>query len=82
MNWHKNTALRKLLIISTILFLFTPPTWVGAHAELESSNPDAGSVLSAMPESISLTFGEVLITLEGEKVNTSRFQTLVGVISP
>jgi len=70
MNWHKNTALRKLLIISTIIFLFTPPTWVGAHAELESSNPGAGSVLSAMPESISLTFGEVLITLEGEKVNT------------
>ena len=70
MNWNKNTALRKLLIISTILFLFTPPTWVGAHAELESSNPGAGSVLSAMPESISLTFGEVLITLEGEKVNT------------
>ena len=70
MNWHRNTALRKLLIILTIIFLFTPPTWVGAHAELESSNPDAGSVLSVMPESISLTFGEALITLGGEKVNT------------
>jgi methionine-rich copper-binding protein CopC len=70
MNWRKTAALRKLPIISAILFLFTPPTWVGAHAELERSNPDAGSILSVMPESISLTFGEVLITLEGEKVNT------------
>jgi methionine-rich copper-binding protein CopC len=70
MNWRKTRALRKLPIISAILFLFTPPTWVGAHAELESSNPGAESVLSVMPESISLTFSEALITLEGEKVNT------------
>ncbi len=70
MNWRKTRALRKLPIISAILFLFTPPTWVGAHAELESSNPGAESVLSVMPESISLTFSEALIALEGEKVNT------------
>ena len=70
MNWRKTRALRKLPIISAILFLFTPPTWVGAHAELQSSNPGAESVLSVMPESISLTFSEALIALEGEKVNT------------
>jgi len=70
MNWRKTRALRKLPIISAILFILTPPTWVGAHAELESSNPGAESVLSVMPESISLTFSEALIALEGEKVNT------------
>lgn len=70
MIWRRTLALKIFPIIPTILSLVTSPTWVGAHAELESSIPDAGSVLSVMSESISLTFGEALITLEGEKVNT------------
>ena len=37
-----------------------------AHAELESSNPEANSVIGAAPEVISLTFGENLMVLEGE----------------
>lgn len=37
-----------------------------AHAELESSNPEANSVIGAAPEFVSLTFGEKLIQLEGE----------------
>jgi len=43
---------------------------VGAHAELEASTPSAGSTISEMPSSISLTFGEDLISLSGEKVNS------------
>ena len=43
---------------------------MGAHAELEASTPSAGSTISEMPSSISLTFGEVLISLSGEKVNS------------
>ncbi len=37
-----------------------------AHAELETSNPEANSVIGAAPEVISLTFGENLMVLEGE----------------
>ncbi|MEY4043108.1 MAG: hypothetical protein RL529_675 [Actinomycetota bacterium] len=37
-----------------------------AHAELESSNPEANSVIGAAPEFVSLTFGEKLMTIEGE----------------
>lgn len=37
-----------------------------AHAELESSNPEANSVIGAAPEFVSLTFGEKLMIIEGE----------------
>ena len=37
-----------------------------AHAELEGSNPEANSVIGAAPEFVSLTFGEKLMTIEGE----------------
>jgi methionine-rich copper-binding protein CopC len=37
-----------------------------AHTELESSNPEANSVIGAAPEVISLTFGEKLMVIEGE----------------
>ena len=37
-----------------------------AHAELETSNPEANSVIGAAPEVISLTFGENLMVLDGE----------------
>lgn len=37
-----------------------------AHAELESSNPEANSVVGAAPEVVSLTFGEKLMVIEGE----------------
>jgi len=56
--------------ILSILFICITPAWVGAHAELEASTPSAGSTISEMPSSISLTFGEDLISLSGEKVNS------------
>lgn len=40
------------------------------HAELKSSNPVEGSTLEAMPSTISVTFNEKLLNLEGEQVNT------------
>lgn len=43
-----------------------PAQAVFAHAELETSNPEANSVIGAAPEVISLTFGENLMVLEGE----------------
>jgi methionine-rich copper-binding protein CopC len=41
-----------------------------AHAELESSIPEQGAILQALPEVISATFGEKLLLLGEEKVNT------------
>ncbi len=37
-----------------------------AHAELESSNPEANSVVGAAPAVVSLTFGEKLMVIDGE----------------
>ena len=37
-----------------------------AHAELETSNPEANSVVGAAPQVVSLTFGEKLMVIEGE----------------
>ena len=37
-----------------------------AHAELETSNPEANSVIGSAPGVVSLTFGEKLLVLEGE----------------
>jgi len=38
-----------------------------AHAELESSNPEANSVIGAAPSFVSLTFGEKLMVMDGQK---------------
>jgi methionine-rich copper-binding protein CopC len=38
-----------------------------AHAELETSNPEANSVIGAAPGVVSLTFGEKLMVMEGEE---------------
>jgi methionine-rich copper-binding protein CopC len=37
-----------------------------AHAELETSNPEANSVIGSAPAGVSLTFGEKLLVVEGE----------------
>ena len=37
-----------------------------AHAELETSNPEANSVIGSAPAVVSLTFGEKLLVLEGQ----------------
>jgi methionine-rich copper-binding protein CopC len=37
-----------------------------AHAELETSSPEANSVVGAAPQVVSLTFGEKLMVIEGE----------------
>lgn len=38
-----------------------------AHAELETSNPEANSVIGSAPSVVSLTFGEKLMVMEGEE---------------
>jgi methionine-rich copper-binding protein CopC len=37
-----------------------------AHAELETSNPEANSVIGSAPGVVSLTFGEKLMVMTGE----------------
>ena len=44
-----------------------PSQAASAHAELETSNPEANSVIGAAPTFVSLTFGEKLMVIDGEK---------------
>ncbi|MFM8254588.1 MAG: copper resistance protein CopC [Actinomycetota bacterium] len=57
------------VILGLILAITFAPTSF-AHAELKSSNPVEGSTLEVMPSTISVTFNENLLNLEGEQVNT------------
>lgn len=47
------------LAVGLALFVWTAPA--SAHAELESTNPAAGSSLAAPPNELTLTFGEELV---------------------
>ena len=59
--------------------LFSPGISASAHAELESSNPAEGSIVEIMPTQITLTFGEKLLTLGEENVNTLNLSNNSGV---
>lgn len=50
------------LAVATLL----PTQAAFAHAELETSNPEANSVIGSAPGVVSLTFGEKLLVLEGQ----------------
>lgn len=57
-------ALTALLLgFATLL----PAQATSAHAELETSNPEANSVIGAAPAVVSLTFGEKLMVVGAEK---------------
>lgn len=51
-----------------LVFFVNPYSW--AHAEFESSNPKPNSTLQVMPDLISASFGEDLMVLGEEAVNT------------
>jgi copper resistance protein C len=50
------------LAVATLL----PTQAAFAHAELETSNPEANSVIGSAPGVVSLTFGEKLLVVAGE----------------
>ena len=54
---HRRRALAALLA-GLVLAVFGPATAAFAHAELESSDPAAGAVLTTSPDHITLTFSE------------------------
>lgn len=59
-----------LLSVSSILLgLFFTASAACAHSELQESSPAEGAVLSALPPTVALTFGEDLLTLGDESVN-------------
>ena len=66
-----------LLIAATLLTGVSNPAY--AHAELESSNPTNDALLTEIPETLSLTFGEDLLVIEGESVNTISLQDPQGL---
>jgi methionine-rich copper-binding protein CopC len=57
------TALAFVIALSAVMNLQVTAAF--AHSDLVSSDPEAGSVLEAMPTSVLLTFNEDLLILEG-----------------
>jgi len=61
-----NSIARAILtLVAAASMIFVGSVSASAHAELEASNPIADSVIGAMPENIELTFGEILMVVEG-----------------
>ena len=61
-----NKIAKVLAAIALVVVGALPAQSAHAHAELNSSNPEANSVIGAAPEFVSLTFGEKLMIIEGE----------------
>jgi copper resistance protein C len=62
-----NTSKVSFIAAAAIFFAaLLPASGASAHAELETSNPEANSVVSAAPGVVSLTFGEKLMVMTGE----------------
>ena len=69
----KSPTIFSKLFATSLLTLFLvaiTPALSFAHAELEKSNPVDGAALGKMPQAISLTFGEELLSLGEEGINT------------
>jgi methionine-rich copper-binding protein CopC len=62
MNKFAKALAAAVIAISGVL----PTQAAFAHAELESSNPEANSVIGAAPAVVALTFGEKLLVVAGE----------------
>jgi methionine-rich copper-binding protein CopC len=55
-----------LVALGLAIAVLVPSQAAYAHTELESSNPEANSVIGAAPAVVSLTFGEKLMVIDGE----------------
>ena len=64
--------MKKLLSISVIALvgLILLPASASAHAGVITTVPSQDQVLTAMPQEISMTFSEDLLTIDGKEVNT------------
>jgi methionine-rich copper-binding protein CopC len=75
--------LKRIILITTLILnslAFSGSAW--AHAELESSSPIKESIISELPAEISLTFGEELLTLGEESVNTLELLSPLDEVLP
>ena len=50
------------VLVMLLVCLMAQPRQIGAHADLESSNPPAGGTVAALPAKLSLTFAEEVET--------------------
>jgi hypothetical protein len=62
----KVLAISVISLMSFILF----PSAASAHAGIVSTTPSQDQVLTAMPQELSITFTEDLLTIDGKAVNT------------
>ncbi|MFM6966062.1 MAG: copper resistance protein CopC [Rhodoluna sp.] len=62
MKLFAKAAAAVALVFATLI----PAQAASAHAELETSNPEANSVIGSAPAVVTLTFGEKLMVMEGQ----------------
>ena len=74
-RFTKRTLVVFFLMIGMNYFL----TGASAHTALQSSTPQAGSVIAEFPELIELRFNEPLLTLGQERSNYFELSSLSGV---
>ncbi|MFM6940205.1 MAG: copper resistance protein CopC [Rhodoluna sp.] len=62
MKLFAKAAAAVALVFATLI----PAQAASAHAELETSNPEANSLIGSAPAVVTLTFGEKLMVMEGQ----------------
>ena len=62
---------KKLLLAAIVLSILNSGAHVAnAHAEIAKTNPVKNAIISQPPKSVWIEFGETLLTLDGEKINS------------
>jgi len=70
------------MALATILFTFSAMSPASAHTSVVKTTPSYKSTLEQMPESISIEFTDVLMTLGEKKVNSIEVRDPEGSIVP
>ena len=71
MTGHLRSMAKKLLLVTVILSILNSGTHAAnAHAQIAKTNPVKNAILTQSPRSVSIEFGETLLTLDGEKINS------------
>jgi methionine-rich copper-binding protein CopC len=71
MTVHLRTVAKKLLFATIVLSILNSGTHVAnTHAEIAKTNPAKSAILTQSPRSVSIEFGETLLTLDEKKINS------------
>jgi methionine-rich copper-binding protein CopC len=69
---------KQLIPFIALAFLLLTPTIASAHAGVVGTSPAQDQVLTSMPNQISITFSEELLTITGQEINTISLSAFDG----